>query len=144
MNDTELLAKGKDAPALTLHQPWASFIACGAKTYETRSWPTRHRGLLWIHAGKTVDDDYCDEDFTHQIADRYGVDLGMITTGALVCLCDLTEIVKTDSMQVEDKVQWWTGDYSPGRYAWKLDLIGALQEPVPMRGYQSIWRVKWQ
>lgn len=37
--------------ALTLHQPWASLIAVGAKTIETRSWSTKHRGRLLIHAG---------------------------------------------------------------------------------------------
>ena len=41
--------------AITLHQPWASAIALGRKTYETRSQPTRYRGLLAIHAGKTTD-----------------------------------------------------------------------------------------
>lgn len=40
--------------ALTLHQPWASLIATGAKTLETRSWPTRYRGPLAIHAAKTA------------------------------------------------------------------------------------------
>ena len=25
--------------AITLHQPWASLIACGLKTIETRDWP---------------------------------------------------------------------------------------------------------
>lgn len=37
--------------ALTLHQPWASLIALGVKTVETRSWSTRYRGPLAIHAG---------------------------------------------------------------------------------------------
>lgn len=37
--------------ALTLHQPWASLVACGAKTVETRSWSTKYRGPLAIHAG---------------------------------------------------------------------------------------------
>jgi hypothetical protein len=32
--------------ALTLHQPWATLVALGAKQIETRSWPTRHRGLV--------------------------------------------------------------------------------------------------
>src|SRR4051794_27044458 len=36
--------------ALTLTQPWASLVAIGAKKIETRSWPTRYRGLLAIHA----------------------------------------------------------------------------------------------
>ena len=36
--------------ALTLHQPWASLIAIGAKKIETRSWATSYRGPLAIHA----------------------------------------------------------------------------------------------
>ena len=36
--------------ALTIWQPWASLVACGAKQYETRSWPTKYRGPIAIHA----------------------------------------------------------------------------------------------
>ena len=36
--------------ALTLRQPWASLIADGRKTIETRTWRTRYRGPLAIHA----------------------------------------------------------------------------------------------
>lgn len=38
--------------ALTLWQPWASLVALGVKTIETRSWSTSHRGPLAIHASK--------------------------------------------------------------------------------------------
>lgn len=37
---------------LSLYQPWASFVAYGLKTVETRSWGFAHRGPLLIHAGK--------------------------------------------------------------------------------------------
>lgn len=37
-------------PVLTLWQPWASLIALGAKTIETRGWSTSHRGRIAIHA----------------------------------------------------------------------------------------------
>lgn len=37
--------------ALTIRQPWASLIAAGVKTIETRSWSTKYRGPLAIHAG---------------------------------------------------------------------------------------------
>jgi hypothetical protein len=33
------------------------------------------------------------------------------------------------------------GNYAPGRYAWLLDDIAALAEPVPCRGSLSLWRV---
>lgn len=36
--------------ALTLWQPWASLVACGAKKIETRSWGTPYRGPVLIHA----------------------------------------------------------------------------------------------
>ena len=41
-----------DARVLTVRQPWASLIALGVKTIETRSWRTDYRGPLVIHAGK--------------------------------------------------------------------------------------------
>lgn len=37
---------------ISLWQPWATLMAIGAKRIETRSWPTRHRGPLAIHAAK--------------------------------------------------------------------------------------------
>jgi hypothetical protein len=40
--------------ALTIHQPWASLIAVGAKRYETRGWATDYRGPIAIHAGKAL------------------------------------------------------------------------------------------
>lgn len=46
--------------AISLWQPWASLIACGAKVYETRSWapPASLIGHpIAIHAAKKVDKD---------------------------------------------------------------------------------------
>ena len=39
--------------AITILQPWASLIACGAKKIETRGWKTSYRGPIAIHAGKS-------------------------------------------------------------------------------------------
>ena len=40
--------------AISLWQPWATLIATGAKIYETRSWDTRYRGPIAIHASKKM------------------------------------------------------------------------------------------
>lgn len=52
------MVPGMDADAemlaLTLTQPWATFWALGIKVLETRGWATNHRGLLAIHAAKSV------------------------------------------------------------------------------------------
>ena len=44
----DLFAAPAGAPikALTLHQPWASLMAWGVKTIETRGWATAYRGPL--------------------------------------------------------------------------------------------------
>ncbi|MES2685511.1 MAG: ASCH domain-containing protein [Pseudomonadota bacterium] len=41
-------------PALSIRQPWAWLIVNGFKPIENRTWPTMFRGMLLIHAGKTM------------------------------------------------------------------------------------------
>ncbi len=41
--------------ALSVKQPWAALILAGRKTVEVRTWPTRRRGRVLIHAGKVPD-----------------------------------------------------------------------------------------
>lgn len=38
--------------AISILQPWAALIVCGAKDVENRTWTTKHRGPLAICAGK--------------------------------------------------------------------------------------------
>jgi hypothetical protein len=42
--------------AITLHEPWASAMADGLKSIETRGWGTDYRGPVAIHAGKKLVD----------------------------------------------------------------------------------------
>ena len=42
--------------ALSVKQPWAALLAAGRKTIEIRTWGTRFRGPVLIHAGKIPDD----------------------------------------------------------------------------------------
>src|SRR5947208_17153186 len=41
--------------ALSVKQPWAALLIAGLKTVEVRTWPTRARGRVLIHAAKTAD-----------------------------------------------------------------------------------------
>jgi hypothetical protein len=43
------------AYALSIKQPWASLLVAGLKTIEVRSWPTRIRGRVLIHAARIAD-----------------------------------------------------------------------------------------
>ena len=40
---------------ISIKQPWAWLIVSGYKDIENRSWPTRFRGLVLIHAGNKHD-----------------------------------------------------------------------------------------
>ena len=40
---------------LTIKQPWATLIMQGNKRFKFRSWQTKYRGELLIHAGKGID-----------------------------------------------------------------------------------------
>ena len=40
---------------LTLKQPFATLVAEGLKEYEFRTWKTKYRGAILIHAGKGID-----------------------------------------------------------------------------------------
>lgn len=58
--------------AISLHQPWASLIMCGAKRVETRSWRPPESLIgerIAIHAAKRIDDCVLDAPFSRYIAD---------------------------------------------------------------------------
>lgn len=40
---------------LSIRQPWATLIVKGYKKYEFRTWKTKYRGELYIHASKGVE-----------------------------------------------------------------------------------------
>ena len=48
----------KTIKALSVHQPWASMIALGPKTIESRTWYTYYRGELLICSTKKINDNY--------------------------------------------------------------------------------------
>lgn len=48
---------GAGVKAISIQQPWAWLIANGHKDVENRSWPTKLRGRVLIHAGKKLDVD---------------------------------------------------------------------------------------
>ena len=77
---------GPPLRALTLTQPWASLIAAGAKHWETRSWRTRFRGELAIHAARNDRDgraEMAEQEF-REICNLYGLAAGAWPLGEFV------------------------------------------------------------
>lgn len=113
--------------AITLWQPWASLIADGRKTIETRPRPWRHTGWVAIHAGKQVDREACV---------RFGYDPDTIVRGAVVAIVMMNGCVQFPNKSAPPDIY---GDFTPGRYGYMLTDIKGLVKPVPASGSQGIW-----
>lgn len=149
--------------AITIHQPWATLIALGEKHFETRSWATKYRGPIAIHASKadpskqmSALDEHVYKRIWHNIIKLPGVFCPSdLPTGAVVAIANLTECyeIKRDVLgglvildapnrkthfNTTDK-EFYFGDYTSGRYAWELDDLQVLSKPIPAKGQQRIW-----
>lgn len=137
--------------AITVWQPWAGALAAGIKENETRSWATKYRGPLAIHSAMkaiqhTWSDLYMNDEAREVICRRLDLPeiidgpatfpMGYIlATGELVdCIRITPEYVATLSPD-----ELTLGDYTPGRYAWKLANVKRLPEPIPAKGRQGLW-----
>lgn len=70
---------------ITIRQPWATLIALGEKEYETRSWQTKYRGKLAIHAGKQIDIEACHDKSILNELNKYGITLiSELPTGSII------------------------------------------------------------
>jgi hypothetical protein len=129
--------------AITLWQPWASAVALGLKRVETRSWPTKYRGPLAIHAAKRWAPEQRDKYETKQQSfEDAGWNLDVpLPLGSLVCICELYTIIETDDWIGSSRERSW-GDFSEGRYAWQLMGARRILQPVPiLRGSQTFFTV---
>ena len=45
--------------AISIRQPWAWLVVHGYKDVDNRTWATKHRGPILIHAGKALDPCEC-------------------------------------------------------------------------------------
>lgn len=129
--------------ALTLWQPWASLIQWGEKQYETRSWMTTYRGPLAIHASKNKEGwEVCSVNsfYREALACASIQHFDNLPLGVVLCIVDLTDIVTTESLKWKiSQSEEQFGDYSSGRYAWKLENVQVLDQPIPCRGFQQLW-----
>lgn len=129
--------------ALSLLQPWATLIAIGAKRIETRSWSTNYRGPLAIHAGKafpaatramSLQAPFVEELLVGGV---YGTrDLPL---GAIVAVCTLADCEPIGGKYLVGEPERSFGDFSPGRFAWRLEDVRRLDPPIPANGALSLW-----
>ncbi len=102
--------------ALSIKQPWASMIAEGLKTIETRTWPTFYRGELLIVSSKRPSDE-----------------------GPAGKALAVAELIDCHRMTVDDEKAACCTIY-PRAWAWVLTTIWEI-EPFDVRGQLGIYEV---
>jgi activating signal cointegrator 1 len=139
---------------LTVKQPWASLITAGVKTIETRSWSTKYRGPLAIHAGLaqfaptsvSVLVASMPDDAVELLRAQLTVDKTDPTNwwdyhvGAVVAVVDLVDVLPVKEVDSETfTAQSPYGHWSDEMFAWVLESVEPVAPPVKVKGRQGLW-----
>ena len=119
--------------ALSIRQPWVELIIRGRKSIEVRSWATRHRGELWLHASSRKD---------IPLLKRFNLATDDLTFGTLVGVCELYDCVEfTDDNWDLWRIQHLNdGPLQKPQYAWLLrNPIRII--PKPFKGRLGLMRI---
>ena len=124
---------------LSLTEPYATLIKLGKKKIETRSFKTKYRGELYIHASSTK----IPKEWKNNKELMNLVKDSVLNFGYIILKCKLVDCVYMDEEFLDkikkDKLEYLVGDYKPGRYAWILDDIQVLDRPIFAKGKLGIW-----
>lgn len=124
---------------ISIIEPWASLIKEGIKEIETRSWKTNYRGKIYIHASlKKVSKK--DERINNLVSLLEDKDFKY---GHIIAEAELVDCIYMDEQFLkeikENNQEYICGEYSLGRYAWKLSNIKVLDKTIPAKGNLGIW-----
>ena len=122
---------------ITVKQPFATLIAEGLKEYEFRTWRTKFRGDILIHAGKGIDKKAM-ERYKHLNLDYPS---GKIIAKATITDCVYVDDKLKDELQVKDPLVYYgilQKDSDWDGYGFKLENIEKI-EPIEINGKLSLW-----
>lgn len=120
--------------ALTIDALWAWAIVAGVKRVENRTWRTRHRGALAIHAARRTPP--AREARAREHLEAMGVvcprgaELDKLR-GCLLGVVDVVGCVRPEALP--------TTRYVSGPHCWILSNPRRLLRPIPCRGRQGLW-----
>ena len=120
---------------LTLKQPWATLVAEGIKKYEFRSWKTKYRGKLLIHAGAGVDKKELKR------FEKLNLDYPSKRIIAEVELEDCLELDNelNNKIIAENNIAY--GSKKREGYAWKLTNIKKIESKEIINGKLGLWNI---
>ncbi len=120
---------------LTIRQPWATLIMQGDKRFEFRSWQTKYRGELLIHAGKGIDKEavkrlekYLPKDLP------LGKILGKVT---LVDCIRMSPVFKEELLKENSDI--YTKSSFNENFGWQLENVQVFDVSIDAIGHLSLW-----
>ena len=118
---------------LTLRQPWATLVAEGIKRYEFRSWKTKYRGKVLIHAGTGIDKEDMKKYKNMNLEFPYRKILAVVEIEDCLELDEElnNKIISENNIAYGNKVR--TG------YAWKLNNIKKISYDKEVNGQLGLW-----
>ena len=128
--------------AITVKQPFATLIAEGLKEYEFRTWRTKFRGDILIHAGKGID---------KKAMERYKHLNLEYPSGKIIAKATITDCVYVDDnlkeqLQEKDPLVYYgilQKDSDWDGYGFKLENIKKI-EPIEINGKLSLWDYEYK
>lgn len=121
---------------LSIKEPWASLIMNGTKKIETRSWKTKYRGEIYIHASLSK------AKITKPEVYELIKDMNF-KCGYIICKCNLVDCIYMTDEYVNDMKtnhfeEYICGHYEVGRYAWIVEDVKVI-EPIEAKGKLGLW-----
>lgn len=120
--------------ALTIKEPWASLIIEGYKKYEFRSWKTKYRGKILVHAGLSVEKDMLKRFKDYKIDVKPGYIIGEVT----ITDCILVDEKFNKELRSIDSIVYGRSNHVEN-YAWKIENVIKYDNPIPCKGKLGIW-----
>lgn len=120
---------------LTLRQPWATLVAEGIKKYEFRSWKTKYRGKILIHAGTGIDKD--------DMKKFEGMNL-KFPSRRIIAVVEIEDCLELDEQLnkkiiAEKNVAY--GNKIRTGYAWKLKNVKKVDYDKVVNGQLGLWNI---
>ena len=120
--------------ALTIKEPLATLIIDGYKKYEFRSWKTKYRGKILIHAGMSLEKDMLKK------FENYNLEC---SKGQIIGEANLTDCILVDEKFNQELLKIDPIVYGKAnhvmKYAWKLENIKKYDEPISVKGKLGLW-----
>lgn len=121
---------------ITIKQPFATLIAEGLKQYEFRTWKTKYRGKILIHAGMGID---------KKAMKKFEYLNLKYPSGCIIAKGEITDCIEVDDhfreeLVKKDKIVYsgvikqkeWKG------YGFKIENIKKI-DPIFIKGKLSLW-----